>query len=576
MKNFILVIVSIFIWASSVFAEWTPLGPYGGVITCMTVTKDGAYIGTEGGGVFFSKDGGSNWEGKGKGLENTFVESLTSARDGTLYAGTRDGVFKSRDGKVWEVLPSIPKGSAVKNMAFDADGNLLASLWGSGVFICKKDSDCINPRKELSSLFVNTILPRENGDIVLATEGGIFRKPKGEEKWRMDGLLEYLVPAIALDSRGTLYAGTWGGGVHYFEKDDWNFRSIGISSSMVAVLAKGTDGNLYAGTEGGVSMLSPDATTWSQAGLDNVYVKTLGFGDKGEIFAGSYGRGFWTREKGRGWESRNKGIYNSNMISIAVSDKGEVYAGTKQGLYISSKGDNNWIEVPNLYGMKVNALLLLDGGKVYAGTSNGLFMGDVSESGWKRVEGEIGYMPITSLTRQGTFIYAGTDSDGVFRGTRPGKGEWTAVAGGLENPRIRSLITVDDANVYAGTYGGVYALQKGMTKWMNTGLKDDTVVSLTARGGTVYAAVENKGVFSLSNGKWAPVNGTLPNKRILSVFHADKGLYAGGYGWLAYREGEGPWKSIAGELSSVFQTVITDRAGKVYVGTWGSGIWRLD
>jgi ligand-binding sensor domain-containing protein len=571
----IAILCTLFI-ASTAFADRSPLGPYGGVITSISVGKEGIYIGTEGSGVFHSTDGGRSWKGRGKGLENLFVESLGIAEDGTMYSGTRDGVFKSRDGKSWEPLVSIPRGSSVKSIAFDKEGNLIASVWGKGVFICKKDTDCINSQKELSSPFVNSILPMENGDVVVSTEGGVFLKPKDEEKWRLHGLAEYMiVPAITLDGKGILYAGTWGGGIHYFEKDDWRFRSMGVASSMVATLAKGPDNNLYAGTEAGVSVLKQGSDNWSTVGLENSYVKALGFGSNGEIYAGGYGKGFFAKEKGREWEGRNRGIYNSNILSMAFSDKGEIFAGTKQGLYISAKGDDNWIEVPDLYGMKVNSLLV-DGNHVYAGTSNGLFAGMVSEKGWKRVEGEIGFLPVTALTKAGIHIYAGTDGDGIYR-SPASKGEWSQVNEGLENPRIRSLVTIDDANVYAGTYDGVYTLQKGMTKWMRSGLQNNVVVSLSANGGAAFAAVENMGAFSLKDGRWVPLDGALPNNRILSVLFAGKGLYASGYGWLLYREGDGPWKDITGHLSNtVLQTIATDKAGKVYVGTWGSGIWRMD
>ncbi|HLB05316.1 MAG TPA: hypothetical protein VJL62_01230 [Thermodesulfobacteriota bacterium] len=562
--------------ATPAFPGWAPMGPYGGVITSVAVARDGVYIGTEGGGVFFSSDGGKKWEGRRKGLENIFVESLSVASDGSVYAGTRDGIFKSRDGKVWEPLPSIPKGSAVKNMTFDSDGNLYASLWGSGVFICKKDSECTNPTKELSSPFVNSILINEKGDVIAATEGGVFLKPKGNEKWRLGGLHDFMiVPTIAFDSRGILYAGTWASGIHYLGKDEWHFRNIGVASSMVATLARGSDGNLYAGTEGGASVLMQGAEKWSPFGLDDIFVKALGFGYNGEVYAGSYGRGFWVKEKGMEWEQRNKGICNSNILSVAVSDIGELFAGTKQGLHISLKGDNNWFEVSNLYGMKINSILI-DGKRVYAGTSNGLFFGTPSEKVWKRVEGEIGYMPVTSLAKADQFIYAGTDSDGIFRG-EAGKGEFNALNDGLENFRIRGLVTVNNSNIYAGTYGGIYAIQKGMSKWSKAGLQESVIVSIAANSGSIFAAAENKGVFALTDGKLASVEGALPNKRILSLFHTGKGLYAGGYGWLVYREGDGHWKDVTGELSNtVIQTITADKSGKVYAGTWGSGIWGME
>jgi len=49
------------------------------------------------------------------------------------------------------------------------------------------------------------------------------------------------------------------------------------------------------------------------------------------------------------------------------------------------------------------------------------------------------------------------------------------------------------------------------------------------------------------------------------------------YGWLVYREGDGHWKDVTGELSNtVIQTITADKSGKVYAGTWGSGIWGME
>jgi len=50
------------------------------------------YLASSGGGVFRTTDGGANWAGLNEGLANLDVRVLALA-SGTLYAGTRGGVF---------------------------------------------------------------------------------------------------------------------------------------------------------------------------------------------------------------------------------------------------------------------------------------------------------------------------------------------------------------------------------------------------------------------------------------------------------------------------------------------------
>jgi len=91
---------------------WTPLGPFGGDAddvaaspTNPNVVLCGLAPATSSGTMFRSTDGGVNWD-EVTGMAGMDVHELEFAANGTAYAGTIDGVWKSTDdGATWTNLP---------------------------------------------------------------------------------------------------------------------------------------------------------------------------------------------------------------------------------------------------------------------------------------------------------------------------------------------------------------------------------------------------------------------------------------------------------------------------------------
>ena len=83
-------------------------------------SPDVLYAGTATGGVFKTSDGGKSWREFNRGLLNSTVLSLNLAPSGEdLYAGTVDGIFKSRTGAdQWLAIgPELP--FTVATLSFD-------------------------------------------------------------------------------------------------------------------------------------------------------------------------------------------------------------------------------------------------------------------------------------------------------------------------------------------------------------------------------------------------------------------------------------------------------------------------
>jgi len=77
-------------------------------IWTLAVSDSNIFAGTYGGGICRSSDNGTNWIGVNNGLTNSFVLSLVVS-DTTIYAGTEDGIFKTTDnGDNWFQVDDSP------------------------------------------------------------------------------------------------------------------------------------------------------------------------------------------------------------------------------------------------------------------------------------------------------------------------------------------------------------------------------------------------------------------------------------------------------------------------------------
>ncbi len=84
-------------------ATWSPISGVGRTVAAITVSPDNpnvVYLGTVGGGVFMTTDGGGTWTAKNVGMGGSNVSALATDRTepDTLYAASNRGIHKSVDG----------------------------------------------------------------------------------------------------------------------------------------------------------------------------------------------------------------------------------------------------------------------------------------------------------------------------------------------------------------------------------------------------------------------------------------------------------------------------------------------
>ncbi len=158
------------------------------------VVGDGTiYAGSVGDGVLKSDDGGESWQSAG--LPDEGVLSMTAANNGTVWAGTFDGLFRTTDrGESW-------------------------SSQNTG----------------LASLFVRALFADRDVTLRAGTADGVYRLGPGTDSWEPDGLQGTTVTSITRGANGALYVGTYGSGVfeRAGETSGWQERNEGLANLQV-------------------------------------------------------------------------------------------------------------------------------------------------------------------------------------------------------------------------------------------------------------------------------------------------------------------------------------------------------
>jgi hypothetical protein len=191
------------------------------------------YVGTEGGGVFKTTNGGASWSAVSNGLTSTDVHSLVidPSRSQTIYAGTwGGGVFKTTNGGAsWSAANSGMTGTNVMCLAIDPTSSQI--------------------------VYAGTLF------------GGVFKTTTGGASWGRinSGMNRSWLYSLAIDPNNsrTVYAGLHNSGVYlYVNGAVPTLTGLTISSGPASVNEGGsvTYGATVTWDDGSATAVTP---TWS-------------------------------------------------------------------------------------------------------------------------------------------------------------------------------------------------------------------------------------------------------------------------------------------------------------------------
>jgi photosystem II stability/assembly factor-like uncharacterized protein len=397
---------------------WTPLGPDGGSVWALAIDPDDAdvvYAGTRN-GVFKSTDAGVTWVAASKGLGPTGVWvrslALTSA---AVYAGTdADGVYKSTDAGASWTRASIglpPSSNAPHISALVADPRSPNRVWAG-----------------------------TNHGVFLTTNGGLTWQP------RRRGLpLDVPTQGLALAPDGkTLYA--------------TNFRAVFKSTNEGKTwlrMSKGLPG-------GGFTEVIVDP-----AAPSTVFVAGPG------LYKTTNGGASWTR-------GASPGLFTSSVLALAFQDRrlfASLYSTAKSGIYYSDDHGATWTTAVESPSDPFVLDLAADPDDVYAGTSSDFEHGGVFRSQSRGMTWEPSFTGLNSLGARAVAVdpsdpdvlYTGVDDLGVFKSADRGA-TWERLKLALppfHKIRINTIVVdpSDPSIVYAGSGFDLFRSEDAGASW---------------------------------------------------------------------------------------------------------------
>jgi len=236
------------------------------------VNTNTLYIGTQQ-GVFRSKNGGSNWIPICKDLKSTdvFCLAIDPVNTRTLYAGTRRGIFKSVDGgDNWILMKSCLREVAVLAIAIDpADTNTLYAIGNDAAWVVGMFK---NHKNEIryESKFRDYAFKSTNGGKKWSSIN------VGFEKYNLE------LESLAVDpiEPNTLYAGTRSGIYKSVDRGaNWPEHKCKLGELNISTIVIDPRNNktIYVGTMVGVFKSTDGGTNWTyfSKGLNKIDVLTL-------------------------------------------------------------------------------------------------------------------------------------------------------------------------------------------------------------------------------------------------------------------------------------------------------------
>ena len=509
---------------------WTSNGPRGGRADALAVSpqfaSDGLVLagtgtmgrfGTGWGlGVFRSTDGAQTWQPTSLDASSSASSSAiydlafspTYASDGTVFAGTWGGLFRSTDeGRNWQSVTGAflgPPGSITEVAVapdYAASGHVMGgSPWG-GLYVSRDHGRTWTVDYDMGVVYKIAYSPAFGSDATafasgyLDDEGQLFRTTDGALTWTpvLTGWICSLAISPEFETDGTIYAGS----DPLYVSHDWGTTwisltlPVGASAACSVALSPsfGSDGTLFAAIGGGLYRSDDRGTTWSHVpGYSGPPIHTLvispGWPAHPVLLIGG-GDGVYHSEDGGDTWSLSPGMAALPTEPLVLAgNRHSLLAGAYQyGIYASHDAGGSWSPQG------------LQEASVYR------FVDVAIPPGWPAEDTIFAALGNTQ-----------TIGGGIRRST-DGGATWESVLGGQYVYRNALALSPDfaaDGTAYAAVGGWIYGSTDGGGTWAMVGEWPEGIYSVAqqvalAPGGALLAIGD--GLWKLPPGAttWQPV-----------------------------------------------------------------------
>jgi signal transduction histidine kinase/ligand-binding sensor domain-containing protein len=477
-------------------------------IFCLTAGHNGdLWAGTDGMGLLRYHNGAFRAYSAAQGLSNEFVRAVHEDRNGTLWVGTDDGLFRMEGDRLRRVdgsgrTPAL----AVHSIVEDRAGN----LWVGGSTLLRiRGDDCKEFHLEGggSANRVKTILETSDRVLWVGAVSGLQRMAPAQtpsssgEAARFERVPEIrnTVRSLFEDDSGALWIGTIGGGLVRYAHGEFTGFDPGSDprdappSGTVLALFQDNERNLWAGMQTGLLRLSrTPMNTFPLPGAANADFGTVYPDSDGSLWVAGAGlyRIDARRERSEPIAPPAPGVRVRNIMR---EHSGALWMGAEgDGVFRIQGGSTvQYTKANGLVNDFVRAMIETRDGSVWIGTDEGV-------SQWHNGL-------LTSYREPDGLAYFSTralleGSDGsVWIGTERGVSRWRAgrflddeVTRGLRNEKVWAIHEDADGGLWFGTRGG------GLFRW-RAGKLANLGAAQGLASNSIYQLLEDtRGVFWIS------------------------------------------------------------------------------
>jgi signal transduction histidine kinase/ligand-binding sensor domain-containing protein len=459
-----------------------------------------------------------------QGLPVPSVYAVLQTRDGYLWIGTEDGLFRF-DGVRFTPVADLGDGVWVRGLAEAADGSLWVATDGGAYRWRDGRTTRFTTADGLPASAARAVAVDPTGTVWVATAGGLARYDQG--RWAAAG------PSVDVRAVAAGGGDTWS--AVGAQARSASGRSIDAGGTVSAVLVSG---DLWIGTDHGVTRVHDGVSTHLTAadGLADDAVTCLAVGSDGTVWVGT--RGGLSRVRGDRVESFRgaDGLSQSTVFCLVEDREGSLWVGTKHGL--NQLLDRRAVPFTQSEGLPDNTA--------------GPVIGDAA----------------------GT-IWVGSATAGVcrFDGSRF-TGQVTA-ASGLSSDQVNALADAADGGVWVGTNRGLDRVRDGRVVARlgpADGLPSADVSCLCRDGDRLWVGTRAGAVVIGGGGRASmihrgPVRAICRRGDRFILATADAGVIS------ANVDG-GDAKQL--DPTTAADAVYADAAGLLWIGTRGEGLRVID
>ncbi|MBI3195040.1 MAG: hypothetical protein HYZ34_11345, partial [Ignavibacteriae bacterium] len=283
------------------------------------------------------------------------------------------------------------------------------------------------------------------------------------------GPLRISVSALALNSQGHVYAGTYTKGMYRSTDNGTSWVQINNGLPEARIYSIGISrsprnhDNIFVATHGaGVYRSTNNGERWYRVGFNDTskYIESIAIDIEGNVFASAhhiwYDRStlYRSTDNGSYWEVAeiNNPLVNTATISLLVPTSGKyngkVFAGTNWGVYRSVNAGDDWERmVPVGTNFEVNSIAINFKGEIYAAASDSSVYKSV-DSGMTWSKSKVTNDKVLSLiVNPNGVLFAATYGSGMYRSLDDGK-TWHSLQSGLDN-ELMLCVAYADAGDYS-------------------------------------------------------------------------------------------------------------------------------